>query len=160
MHETTGMACVMMTCSSAAGRRYSRHPAAADLAGLQRLLDAYDVLFNTDRPHQGLDGQKPDERYTASPKAVPEPGPRPAPPTTSQHVVRASGAVHLGNRYSVLLGHQWTGATVTVVRDNLDVAILHDATIIKRLTIDPTRKIQPSGLRRGRPRKQVPSETS
>ncbi|RYZ31342.1 MAG: transposase [Propionibacteriaceae bacterium] len=141
-------------------RWLAAHPAAADLAGLQRLLDAYDVLFNTDRPHQGLNGQTPDERYTASPKAVPEPGPRPAPPTTSQHQVRASGVVDLGNRYSVLLGHQWTGATVTVVRDNLDVAILHDATIIKRLTIDPTRKTQPSGLKRGRPRKPLPSETS
>lgn len=68
--------------------------------------------------------------------------------------------MYLGNRYIVLLGHQWTGATFTVVRDNLDVAILHDATIIKRLTIDPTRKLQPSGLKRGRPKKQLPSETS
>ena len=31
VHETTGMASVMMTYSSAAGTLYSRHPAAADL---------------------------------------------------------------------------------------------------------------------------------
>lgn len=31
VQETDGMASVMMTCSSASGRWYSRHPAAADL---------------------------------------------------------------------------------------------------------------------------------
>lgn len=31
VHDTTGMASVMMTCSSSAGRRSSRQPAAADL---------------------------------------------------------------------------------------------------------------------------------
>jgi hypothetical protein len=31
VQETTGMASAMMTCSSAAGRRYSKHPAATDL---------------------------------------------------------------------------------------------------------------------------------
>ena len=140
-------------------RWLAAHPAAADLAQLQRLLDTYDVLFNTDRPHQALDGHTPHQRYTASPKAVPEPGPRPAPVTTTQRTVRASGTVDLGNRYQIRIGHQWTGARVTVVRDNLDIVILHDSKIIKRLTIDPTRKTQPSGLRRGRvPR--LPSDRS
>jgi hypothetical protein len=31
VHETTGMASVIMTCSNVAGRRYIKHPAAADL---------------------------------------------------------------------------------------------------------------------------------
>lgn len=141
-------------------RWLAAHPPAPDLAGLQRLLDAYDTLFNVDRPHQALHGQTPAERYTASPKAVPEPGPRPAPPSISEHRAQGGGLVHLGNRYTVLLGHQWTSATVTVVRDDYDVAILHEGKIIKRFTIDPTRKIQVSGLKRGRPKKQLPSETS
>ena len=140
-------------------RWLTAQPPAADLAQLQRLLDTYDVLFNTDRPHQALGHDTPHERYTASPKAIPEPGPRPAPATTKQRAVRSGGVVDLGNRYRILIGHQWTGATVTVVRDDLDVTILHGSTIIKRLTIDPTRKSQPSGLKRGRPRR-LPSDTS
>jgi transposase InsO family protein len=138
----------------------SAHPAARDLPGLQRLLDCYDVLFNTERPHQGLNGATPAERYQATAKAEPEPGPRPAPVSYKDALVRASGLVALGNKFQVSIGHQWTGATVTVVRDNLDVAILHDGKLIKRLVIDPHRKSQVSGLKRGRPPKRLQSETS
>lgn len=138
----------------------SAHRPARTLPELQSLLDAYDVLFNTERPHQGLDGATPQERYTANDKAVPPPGPLAAPLSHTQRRVRASGRVDLGNRFTVCLGHQWTAATVTVVRDDLDVAILHDGQLIKRLTIDPTRKSQVSGLKRGRPPKPLLSEQS
>jgi transposase InsO family protein len=141
-------------------RWLTAHPAAEDLDQLQRLLDAYDVLFNTDRPHQALAGATPAERYAATEKHRPPAAPLPAPISHTERRVRASGRVDLGNRYAVHLGHQWTGATVTVLRDDLTVAILHNGTVIKRLTIDPDRKIQLSGLKRGRPPKRLPSETS
>jgi transposase InsO family protein len=141
-------------------RWLSAHPAARDLLELQRLLDCYDVLFNTERPHQGINGATPAERYQATAKAQPEPGPRPAPISYKDIRVRASGRVDLGNRFQVSIGHHWTGATVTVVRDNLDVAILHDGKLIKRLVIDPNRKSQVSGLKRGRPPQQLQSEPS
>ena len=108
----------------------------------------------------GLDGATPAERYAATSKAAPRPGPLPAPISHTERRVRASGTVDLGNRFRVRIGHQWTGATVTVVRDNLDVAILHHGQVIKRLVIDPTRTDQVSGLKRGRPPKALPSEQS
>jgi putative transposase len=141
-------------------RWLTAQPEATDLEQLQRLLDTYDILFNTERPHQGIDDQTPAERYTASDRAVAPPGPLPAPPSHTERTVRASGRVDLGNRFFVHLGHQWTGATVTVVRDNLDVAILHDGQLIKRLTIDTSRKTQLSGLKRGRPPQPLQSEPS
>ena len=141
-------------------RWLAAHPPAATLAELQSLLDAYDVLFNTDRPHQGINGLTPAERYAASAKAVPAPGPLPPPVSHIERQVRASGRVDLGNRFSVCLGHEWTGATVTVVRDDLDVAILHEGQLIKRLTIDTSRKSQASGLKRGRPPKALVSDQS
>ena len=127
------------------------HRPASTLADLQALLDAYDVLFNTDRPHQGINGATPAERYAATAKALPSPEPLPPPISVRAQLVHAGGLVSLGNRYRICLGHQWTGATVTVIRDDLDVAILHDRQVIKRLTIDPARKSQESGLKRGRP---------
>jgi transposase InsO family protein len=136
------------------------HPAARDLAQLQRLLDAYDVLFNTERPHQGINGATPAERYQATAKTAPPPGPLPAPLSYKDKQVRPGGTVLLGNKFRVRIGHQWTGATVTVVRDDLEVAILHDGKLIKRLTIDPTRHDQASGLKRGRPPRKLESETS
>lgn len=141
-------------------RWLAAHRMARDLSELQRLLDCYDVLFNTERPHQGINGATPAERYHATAKAQPQPGPRPAPVSYKDKPVRPGGLVDLGNKFRICIGHHWTGATVTVVRDNLDVAILHDAKLIKRLIIDPTRRIQVSGLKRGRPPKRLQSETS
>jgi hypothetical protein len=97
---------------------------------------------------------------TLADAAVSSPGPLAAPVSHTQRQVRASGRVDLGNRFSVCLDHEWTAATVTVVRDDLDVAILHEGQLIKRLTIDPTRKSQVSGLKRGRPPKPLLSEQS
>jgi transposase InsO family protein/transposase-like protein len=133
-------------------------PAARTLAELQRLLDAYDALFNTDRPHQALDGQVPHERFTASPKAVPADQPVTRCQITHPKV-SSNGAVSLGNSFIYYIGRAWAGARLTVVRDGLDVAILHDQTILTRHRIDPTHRVQRSGRPKGRKRKVV-SETS
>lgn len=131
---------------------------ADSIAELQRLLDAYDALFNTDRPHQALDGQTPDERYQATPKAVPADQPITRCQITEPKV-GSNGAISLGNNYVYNIGRAWTGARLTVVRQDLHVVILHNQTILARLTIDPTRRVQPSGRPPGRPRK-VLSEPS
>jgi transposase InsO family protein len=139
-------------------------PAATDLAGLQRLLDAYDVLFNTERPHQGIGLQTPADRYAATPKAAPADHPVPAPCTITHPRVLDGGRVHLGNDYRLCIGRDWIGQHVTVVRDDLDVVILNGSTIITRHRIDPTRKDQISGRSRGRtgprPKPPVTSDTS
>lgn len=141
-------------------RWLAAQPAAADLPDLQQLLDAYDVLFNTERPHQALAGQTPAERFVATAKATPAPGPVPPPCRVTQPMVRDHGRVDLGNGYRLCIGPEWNGVRVTVVRDDLDVVVLKDAHIITRHRIDPTRKHQRSGRPRGRRRKRVPSETS
>lgn len=141
-------------------RWLAAQPAARTLEELQQLLDAYDVLFNTDRPHQGLGGQTPAERYTASPKASAAPTPTIPPCQITHPKVHDRGRVDLGNGYRLCIGPEWNGATVTVIRDDLDVVILHGSHIITRHHIDPTRKHQASGRPRGRPRKRVVSETS
>jgi putative transposase len=48
-------------------------PRAKDLSELHRLLQAYDLIFNTQRPHQGIGGIPPARRYAATDKAVPDP---------------------------------------------------------------------------------------
>jgi transposase InsO family protein len=127
---------------------------AATLDGLQRLLDAYDVLFNTDRPHQGIHGATPAERYRARPKVAPEPGPRPAPVAIFDRTGGHAGQVELGEGYRLNLGHQWTGARLTVIRADEEVIVLHGTQTLRRLTIDRTRRLQPSGLPAGRPPKR------
>jgi transposase InsO family protein len=134
-------------------------PAPDDLADLQRLLDAYDVLFNTERPHQGLGGQTPAERYAASAKADPHGAPVRGPVRITHPLVTDRGRVDLGNGIRLCIGPEWNGQRVTVVREDLDAVVLHGDQLIVRHRIDPTRKHQISGRPRNRPRK-VTSEES
>jgi hypothetical protein len=134
-------------------------PAARTLPELQQLLDAYDVLFNTDRPHQSLDNQTPAERYAAQPKAQPAPRPTAPPCQVTRPLVHDRGRVDLGNGYRLCIGPEWNGVRVTVVRDDLEVVVLHGSHIIVRHRIDPTRKHQLSGRPRHR-RQGVVSEGS
>ena len=116
---------------------------AVTVSDLQRLVDAYDVLFNTDRPHQALDpDQTPHERYTATAKATPRATPHPWPGLITHARVMPNGHVNLGTDTVTGIGRAWTGATVTVVRDDLDAVILHGRDVIARLRIDPARRYQ------------------
>jgi len=59
-------------------RYLDKQPIAAALAELQAQVDAFDVVYNTQRPHQGLPGRlTPQATWDATPVAQP-PRPRPA----------------------------------------------------------------------------------
>ena len=129
------------------------HPDAATIADLQRLVDTYDVVFNTERPHQGIGRVTPAQRYQATAKAQPDPT-QDLPALTFQGEITAgrTGRVGLGpGGYSITLGHTWVGATLTVLRHDLDAVIFHGPDLIRRIRINPQVKIQPSGLTPGRP---------
>ena len=141
-------------------RWLAAQPPAETIAELQALVDAYDVLFNTERPHQALDGQTPDERYRAGAKAAPVGEPLPAPCQVTHPLVTDRGRIALGNGYRICIGPEWTGQRLTVVRDDLDVAILHGTQIVLQHHIDTTRKHQASGRPTGRRPRRVVSERS
>ena len=134
-------------------------PAATDLDDLQRLLDGYDVIFNTQRPHQGLNGQTPDQRYHASPKTGPDPDQPPAPRTTLTTVKACTkGRIEVGGGYRIALGREWAGAHLHVLHDGPHVVVFHDHHLIKHIQLDPNTKDIPSGLpRTRRPTKPLPS---
>jgi transposase InsO family protein len=133
---------------------------AKTLEELQRQLDAYDVLFNTRRPHQGIGGATPAERYAATEKAPAPTNPLPGPCEITERKVAIRGHVELGGGYVTVIGAAWSGATVTVIREGLDVVILHESTTILRLRIDPTHRYQRSGLPRTPRGARVVSERS
>lgn len=141
-------------------RWLAAHPSPSSIEELQRLLDAYDTVFNHERAHQGIGRVTPATRYAATAKA--EPGAdTPLPLTTFHHevIAGAHGEIPLGNNHSIRLGHQWTGAHLTVLRHDLDVIVFDGTHPIRHLRINPTQRRQPSGLKPGRPRGQpVPSE--
>lgn len=133
-------------------------PAANDLDELQRLLDTYDVIFNTQRPHQAIDGQTPEQRYTATPKTGPDPD-QPPPARTIVTKVKAgtTGAISTGD-HRINLGTEWAGATLHILRDGLHVVVFHDHHLIRHVQLDPDIKNVGNGRPRGRrPAKPLPS---
>ena len=136
-------------------------PPAADLPALQLQLDTYDAFFNHVRNHQGIGGQTPDQRYHATAKAGPTPHPLPAPMTCTNVKVATTGTIPIGHHHSTSIGVEWAHSRVDVIRDGLDVAIVHNNHLIRTLRIDPTRRYQPSGRKPGpRPPPPLPSDKS
>jgi transposase InsO family protein len=65
-------------------RYLDKQPIAANLRELQAQVDAFDLIYNTERPHQALPGRiTPLAAWEATPKAEP-PRPRPLPPKPHQ----------------------------------------------------------------------------
>ena len=136
-------------------RWLAAHTSPSSIGELQQLLDAYDMVFNHERTHQGIGRVTPATRYTATGKAEPSTNP-PLPVTTFHHdvIAGAHGEIPLGTNHSIRLGHQWTGAHLSVLRHHHDVIVFDGTHAIRHLRIDPTQRRQPSGLTPGRPRKQ------
>jgi hypothetical protein len=72
-------------------KRETTRPPAANLRGQQRKFDLFRERYNHERPHDGIDGDLPAERWTPSPRLYPE---RIAPPEYPSHfeVRRVSSA--------------------------------------------------------------------
>lgn len=130
---------------------------AADLSELQSRLDQFCRYYNTQRPHQGIGRLTPLERWSGAARSIPAPDPLPhphrRPATTHTIVVDANGAVRMNN-LAIAVGAEWAGATVTVIIDPADFAtVLCGNQLVRHLRLDLTRVYQPSGRRRGGPRR-------
>ena len=69
-------------------RYLDKQPIAESLAELQCHVDAFDEIYNTERPHQGLPGRvTPRTAWEATPKA-PAPRPKPDPPSFDHAIVK------------------------------------------------------------------------
>lgn len=126
-------------------RWLAAQPAPASTEQLQRLCQAYEALYNHDRPHQSLgDGTlTPDEAYRTSTKAVPATEPLTQPPRITRVKVTARGEVSVGSQLRIQIGRGWEGAVVDAIRDGNVVALFHNKELIDTRVIDPTRRYQP-----------------
>jgi transposase InsO family protein len=123
-------------------RWLSARPTAATLADLQTQLDAYDLIFNHQRPHQAHGGKTPAQRYAEVDKAAAADAPLAAPFQVNTVKVRSNGVIDLGRRTKMSIGKQWAGATVTIMREDPAIAILHGDELIDFIHLDPNRKYQ------------------
>src|SRR3954447_228353 len=132
-----------------------RQPLAADLAELQTQLDTFTAYYNHQRPHRGIGRITPADRWAATPPAINLGIALPGPAQRTQLIVGHNGVVSLC-RYRITLGSRWARRHAHVHHDDRHAAIFIDHTLVRALTLDPTRSYQPSGLPRGGTRRQLP----
>jgi transposase InsO family protein len=131
-----------------------KHPLATNHRQLQAQLDEFLSFYNRQRPHRALHGLTPTDRWHAQPAAQPgEPSPQPATVIIGSARVNANGMISLGKAHLTSVGSQWQGAELTTIRYGTTAVILNGHELVRRLTIDPTRRYQPTGRKRGGPKK-------
>lgn len=129
-------------------------PLAGSYRTLQHQIDDFRSYYNDQRPHHHLHGLVPSERWRARSAATPGPpydlpGLDPKLTITGITVDRA-GMVNTAGKI-IHVGVEWAHRHVTIARYGAHVLVLDPTgpTVIRRLTLDPTRRYQPSGLPRG-----------
>jgi len=128
-----------------------RQPRAADLDTLQAQLDAFVDYYNHHRPHRGIGRATPAERWAATPPAINLGVALPRPAVRAEVTIDTQGTARV-DRYRIHIGAIWAGHRAHVHHDDTHAAVYIDHKLIRVLRLDPTRRYQPSGLPRGRPR--------
>jgi transposase InsO family protein len=135
-------------------------PPPATVAELNDLLAAFRDLYNHRRPHRALAGARPVEVFTATDKARPAQRPLPAPVFVSRHTVgQKSGNLFIAP-YKVNVGLRWAGHECDVIRDGDHITIFSGTTLVRELTVDPTRNYQPGDKNTRTYRSREPKPTS
>jgi hypothetical protein len=130
-------------------------PLAADLAGLQAQLDEFRQIYNHERPHQGIGNVTPIARWNASATAAatgvalahPE-----WPTRLHDAPVGADGTVQVA-RFKIHIGVEWHGSRAQVQISGHRANVFIDGRLVRHLELDLDQCYQPSGRKRGGPRK-------
>ena len=127
-------------------------PLPASLTELQALLDEHALHYNTVRSHSAVGRRPPIERFRATSPAIPVGIDITEELHTGTYTVTRHGSVEIGVRWLIHLGARWAGTTVTVIIQGTHAAVFHRDDLVRQLTLDPTRRYQPTGAKRGGPR--------
>jgi transposase InsO family protein len=115
---------------------------------LQDQLDRWRRHYNDHRPHKAAGGDTPRARWEATERAVAL-GATPQPPITGLRRVSSNGKIGwLGTNISI--DSRRANEQVLVVARGLDLTVHGQGGIIRRLTLDPSRRYQPNHMPTGR----------
>jgi transposase InsO family protein len=128
-------------------------PRADTLAELQHQLDIYRHHYNHHRQHRSLQRRTPADVWTLAPKTGP--ADRPLRPPSTLHRTRVANGTIRVPRYAISVGATHNHTTALTIITGHDCHVFIDGQLIRQLTIDPTRRVQPLHPRPGRP-KELP----
>lgn len=126
---------------------------ALTIEDLQADLDEFERIYNTERPHQGIDRQFPIERWHATPALGPADQPIEHPDYSSKAItltVQYNGCVRADN-FIIHIGAEYQHQTATVMINQHHATVFVNDNLVRHLELDRTRRYQPSGRKRGRP---------
>lgn len=130
-----------------------RQDLAADVAGLQAQLDEFTLVYNHQRPHQGIGRTIPIDRWNAGLAARPADGPLTHPDFTTHRFeapVDPAGLVNAGG-FKIHLGVEWARQPALVLIDTDHASVIINGQLVRHLTLDHSRSYQRSGRPRGGP---------
>lgn len=130
-----------------------KQPLARDLAELQAQLDWFIAYYNAERPHRGIGRVTPLERWSATPRTLNAGIALPAPQCTPTVVIDQQGQARAA-RWIIHVGVDHIGKTARVMLDETHAAVFIDGHLVRHLELDRSRPYQPSGLKRGGPRRR------
>jgi len=131
----------------------SAAPPPATIEELQAHLDWFRHRYNHERPHSSLGRRTPAEVWAATPKSGPASRALDTPTEVHYLTVGRNGVVSAGRRYAIHLGIEHAHQPATIIATGLACHVFIDARLVRRLTLDPTRRHQPHHPRPGRPAK-------
>jgi transposase InsO family protein len=126
-------------------------PRVGTLDELQIQLDQFRTIYNHHRPHRSLGRQIPAQVFAATPKDGPAGRPL-GEPTTIHRVKISGGTVSIGQRLLISVGAKYTGEIATVIITGSACHVFVAGRLIRQLTLDHNRRVQPIYDRRGRPK--------
>lgn len=133
-----------------------QQPLAATIDAFQDQLDEFCGYYNHQRPHQGIGRVTPASRWHAAIPAEPSSTPLEHPDFSRHHqrhdtTVTADGIVTIGV-YRIHVGVDHASQQALVMIDDRWINVYIDNRLILHTSLDKTRRYQPSGKPRGRPR--------
>jgi len=127
-------------------RFLQRQASAETLAHLQLQLDAFRLYYNQQRPHRSVDGRTPFQAFQARLKAGPALDTPPIQYRVRRDKLDSSGRVtvrYLGRLRHVYVSYRNRGRPVTLLVAGAHLrAVADDGSILREITLDPTRNYQ------------------
>jgi transposase InsO family protein len=128
-------------------KRYLQRQAPAEnLAHLQLQLDTFRLYYNQQRPHRSVDGRTPFQAFQARLKAGPSLLTPPVQYRVRRDKLDSSGRVtvrYLGRLRHVYVSYRLRGHPVTLLVAGAHLrAVAEDGSILREITLDPTRNYQ------------------
>lgn len=132
-----------------------KQPPAETIEDLQAQLDAFRHRYNHQRGHSSIGKRTPADVWETAPKSGPSTHPLNE-ATAFYNGVINNGVIWAGARWQIGIGVEHENQRAIAIITGLRCHVFIEGRLIRQLELDPTRRYQPTGKRRGPTVRDVP----